>query len=189
MQVSQRVRRLDTAQSNLEATLRHIDVITRARASTAAVQTALDAHDWHALAEHISAYQDLQNQQQRHAHGSTPLMDSHPGSTAGGGMQRGLDGSPDPTTPAQVHGSDAVIAAARERLLAVVRDKVKASLAAGNATAAAEFLQLYKPLGLPDEGMAAAVSFIQRCCRLSSSVKVLRNAQAAFVWVAPASCP
>jgi hypothetical protein len=58
--VSQRVRRLDTAQANLTATIERIDAVIRCSACTAAVQAARQAQDWEALAERISEYQDMQ---------------------------------------------------------------------------------------------------------------------------------
>ena len=135
MQVSQRVRRLDTAQANLAATIDRIQLITSCAATTAAVQSALDARDYESLATHISEYQELQHQQ----------------ATAGGEL------------PAQVQAGSKVVAQARETLLNVVREKVKAALDARDSDAAASFLKLYKPLQLPDEGMSASLSFVQRC--------------------------
>ena len=161
-QVSQRVRRLDTAQANLTATIARIHLITSCGATTAAVQAALEARDYEALASHISVYQEMQQQQQQ----------------AGGQV------------PEQVRNGDAIVADAREQLLTVVRVKVKAALDARDSDAAASFLKLYKPLQLPDEGMSASLSFVQRCaarsrahsCATALAFAACSNNTAACCW-------
>lgn len=135
MQVSGRVRRLDSAQANIAAVLKRIDLVLSSDACIAAIRSALDAGDFPTLAEQISSYQQMQR------------------APGGGGA----------TPRAPVAAADAVVAQATEKLLAVVREEVKAAMAAGDAAAAVRFLKLYKPLDMPEEGLAAAVSFVKKC--------------------------
>lgn len=138
--MSQRVRKLDTAQANLTATLGHIRLVVSCGSCVAGVRAALDAGDYDALAEHIAGYQEL--------------MASAGGAGGDGALERQLERGGD---------AGAIVARARERLLEVTRQHVKEALAAQDAPAALRWLRLYKPLQLPDEGMAAALQFVKRC--------------------------
>jgi hypothetical protein len=145
LQVSQRVRRLDVAQTNLVATIEHIQLVVSSGACISAVRRALDSDDFEALAESISSYQQLMQQA-----GDTKGPRESTASTA-------LDlGQP----------ADAVVMAAREKLLEHVRQGVKSTLQAQDADAASRYLKLYRPLELPEEGIAAALSFVKRYARL-----------------------
>jgi hypothetical protein len=144
VQVSQRVRRLDTAQSNLIST---IDLIRRALDSgtcITAVQRALDAQDYEAAAANISRYQQL--------------LDQCPNGHA---LPRGTPGSA---------YADHVVAQARDKLLLVVREKIAAACESRDMAGMLRFLQLYKPLNVPQEGMAAALAFVRRWEFLNISV-------------------
>lgn len=102
-----------------------------------AVQAALDSQDYEAAAARISEYQGLQEQL--------------PGGTS----------VPVPLPSAAY--ADQVVDRAREKLLEVVRERVGAAREAGDLSAMLRFLKLYKPLDVPQEGMAAALSFVRRC--------------------------
>ena len=138
MQVSQRVRKLDTAQANLVATIDRIKLALECGTCVSAVQAALDSQDYEAAAARISEYQSLQDQL--------------PG------------GSSVPISLPSTAYADQVVSRAREKLLEVVRAKVGTAREAGDLGAMLRFLKLYKPLDVPQEGMAAALSFVRRYC-------------------------
>jgi conserved oligomeric Golgi complex subunit 4 len=140
VQVSQRVRRLDTAQSNLISTIDRIRRALDSGTCITAVQSALDAQDYEAAAANISRYQQLQEQ----APNGHALPRGTPGSTY----------------------ADHVVAQAREKLLVVVREKIAAACESRDMKGVLRFLQLYKPLNVPQEGMAAALAFVRRCAFL-----------------------
>jgi conserved oligomeric Golgi complex subunit 4 len=140
-----RVRRLDTAQANLTSAIDKINLVISRGGCISAVQTALDAQDYEALADHIAEYQQLeQRQSDLPARGST-------------------------------ENGDVIVSTAREKLLGVVRDQVKDALQAQDSAAAARFIKLYKPLDLPEEGMSAGLTFVRTCVPLplSSSLMVV----------------
>lgn len=192
-QVSQRVRRLDTAQGNLTATIARIDAMTRCSACVAAVRAARQAKDWAALAERISEYQAMQpvrtslpcacSTHDSHSVNSCGFRCSQPPVVCVGGIlerlrahiatlhaPRGCAIGPshvqaqaeDGEADAARGDGAAAVQAAQDELLTVVRGKVRAAVEARDAGAAAALLPLYKPLKLPDEGMQAALSFVQR---------------------------
>ena len=137
VQVSQRVRRLDTAQSNLLSTIDRIRRALDSGTCITAVQSALDAQDYEAAAANIGKYQLLQEQ-----------------SPSGSALPRGTPGST---------YADHVVSQARDRLLVVVREKIAAACESRDMKGVLRFLQLYKPLNVPQEGMAAALAFVRRC--------------------------
>lgn len=137
MQVSQRVRRLDTAQSNLISTIDRIRRALDSGTCITAVQNALDAQDYEAAAANICRYQQLQEQ-----------------SPNGNALPRGTPGST---------YADHVVAQARDKLLVVVREKIADACHSRDMQGVLRFLQLYKPLNVPQEGMAAALAFVRRC--------------------------
>lgn len=142
VQVSQRVRRLDTAQSNLLSTIDRIRRALDSGTCITAVQSALDAQDYEAAAANISKYQQLQEQ-----------------SPSGSALPRGTPGST---------YADHVVSQARDKLLVVVREKIAAACESRDMKGVLRFLQLYKPLNVPQEGMAAALAFVRRCARFGS---------------------
>lgn len=171
------MRKLDTAQSNLTATLDHIRLVVSCGSCVAGVRAALDAGDYDALAGHIATYQDL--------------METAGGSGGDGALERQLERGGD---------AGAVVAAARDKLLTVTRQHVREALAAQDAAAALRWLRLYKPLQLPDEGMAATLQFITRhatlCSRLGATellvprfclsvAHVARSAPLCCIWHQP----
>jgi hypothetical protein len=132
------------------ATIEHIQLVVSSGACISAVRKALDAGDFEALAESISSYQQLVQQ---------------------AGQTEGADGPRLSTLSAQLEQgkpADIVVIAAREKLLQHVRQGVQSTLQAQDADAAFRYLKLYKPLELPDEGMAAALSFVKRCACMAS---------------------
>lgn len=153
LQVSQRVRKLDTAQSNLVATIEQIKLALECGTCVSAVQAALDSQDYEAAAARISEYQSLQDQ-----------LPSGPAVPA--------------ALPSAAY-ADQVVGRAREKLLEVVRDKVGAAREAGDLSAMLRFLKLYKPLDVPQEGMAAAISFVRRCWSCMPSL----HSPGAVVWI------
>jgi conserved oligomeric Golgi complex subunit 4 len=149
LQVSKRVRRLDTAQNNLISTIDRIQRALDSGTCISAVQSALDAQDYEAAAANIGKYQQLQEQ-----------------SPNGSVLPRGVPGAA---------YANQVVAQAREKLLVVVRDNVAAACAERDAKGMLRFLQLYKPLNVPQEGMSAALSFIRRCAAAAlQSVSMFR---------------
>lgn len=143
-QVSQRVRNLDTAQSNLVATIDRIKLALECGTCVSAIQAALDQQDYEAAAARIGEYQNLQDQLPGGAVVATAL-------------------------PSAAY-ADQVVSRAREKLLEVVRERVGSAREAGDLSAMLRFLKLYKPLDVPQEGMAAALSFVRRCCSCSLHV-------------------
>lgn len=132
-QVSRRVRVLDTAQANLVATLNKIDLVITRSDCVSGVQAALDAGNYELAAQHISTYQDLDQD-------AASLADSD---------DQGEQA--------------AVLKRARTELVVLVRTKLQQGVEEQDTASVLRFLKLYKPLRMPDEGLRVCTSFLRRC--------------------------
>jgi hypothetical protein len=132
------VRRLDTAQRNVVATIDRITLLLTSRSCVAAIQSALNDGRYEEAAEAVGEYQRLM----------------HDASKGAGhcGWEAELPG-----------GGGEIVKSARERLLEVVRERVAAAESEGSLGAVGEIIRLYQPLDVGEEGLEVTKSFLRRC--------------------------